>query len=125
MTQKGGKASGRARRDKRALREILTTLLEMPCKGKDGDTAVSPLTGKPMSNAEALMTKAFNEAMGGNIKALDKILDILGVKIMKQEHSGEVRTEVVDNRTPEEILANTQRLEKLRKMIEKDMEDGE
>lgn len=125
ITRKGGKASGRARRDKRALKEILTTLLELPYSDAEGHPGVSPITGKPLSNGEALMTTAFQKAMGGNMKALGKIIDILGVKIMKQETTGELKLEQVDNRTPEEILANTRRLDKLRRMIEEDMEGGE
>lgn len=125
ITRRGGKASGRARRDKRALKEILTTLLEMPCTDTGGNPVVSPITGKPLSNGEALMTTAFQKAMSGNMQALDKILDILGVKIMKQETTGEVKVEQVDNRTPEEIMANTKRLEKLRRMIEEEMVEGE
>ena len=71
------------------------------------------------------MAYTFQKAMGGNMQALDKILDILGVKIMKQETTGEVKVEQVDNRTPEEIMANTKRLEKLRRMIEEEMGEGE
>lgn len=125
MGRKGGKASVRVRRDKRELREILTILLELPYSDAEGHPGVSPITGKPLSNGEALMTTAFQKAMGGNMQALDKILDILGVKIMKQETTGEVKVEQVDNRTPEEIMANTKRLEKLRRMIEEEMGEGE
>ena len=68
---KAGKASGKARRNKKLLRECLEILLEKKMKGKNGET----ITG-----AEALTTKLFSEALKGNVKAFEVIRDTAGQK---------------------------------------------
>ena len=95
ITRKGGKASGRKRRDKRFFRDTISSLLELPMTSKSGDPIISPITGKPMSIRETIVTTAIQGAINGNVKHLHIILDILGERatIIKSELSGQVKTD--------------------------------
>lgn len=91
--RKGGKASGKSRRDKRNFRDTIACLLEMPMKTKAGEPMISPITGKPMSIREMIVTTALQGAIKGNVKQLNTILDVLGEKatIVKNELSGQLK----------------------------------
>ena len=93
----GGKARGKQRRDKRDFREIFTALLAMPMTDKNGEVAVSPITGKPMSIREQITLTTLYGAIKGDSKKLRIILDVLGegAQIVKNEFSGAV---AVDNK---------------------------
>ena len=69
--KKGGIASGKARRQKKLLRECLEILLEKEMTDKKGET---------MTGAEALSAKLFKEAMKGNVKAFEVLRDTAGQK---------------------------------------------
>lgn len=85
--QKGGIASGEARRSKKLLRECLEILLEKEMKGKNGET---------MSGAEALATKLFAEAMKGNVKAFEVLRDTAGQKPVEKIVVSEIDSDVID-----------------------------
>lgn len=78
LTRKGGIASGKARRDKKTMREALKILLELPMTDKDGKPVNSPLTGEQMSVVESIATSTVKAAIKGDIKAVKAIADILG-----------------------------------------------
>ena len=78
MQKKGGINSGKARRDKRTMREALKILLELPMTDKDGKPVNSPLTGEQMSVVESIATSTVKAAIKGDIKAVKAIADILG-----------------------------------------------
>lgn len=65
--QKAGKASGVARRKKKALKDLLKMALEMP--SSNGNT-----------NAEEIVTGLINAAMAGDVKAFVAIRDTIGEK---------------------------------------------
>lgn len=65
--RKAGKASGAARRHKRALRELLETALSMDAK--DGGT-----------NAEQIVASLIQAARDGDVKAFLAIRDTIGEK---------------------------------------------
>lgn len=69
--KKGGINSGKARRQKKLLRECLEILLEKEMTDKKGET---------MTGAEALSAKLFKEAMKGNVKAFEVLRDTAGQK---------------------------------------------
>ena len=82
IAQKGGKASGVARREKKALKTTLEALLTMPIKdGKLEDVdkvkSLASLDGKNISVQEAIVLKALQKALNGDIKAFNAIADIL------------------------------------------------
>lgn len=85
--QKGGIASGEARRRKRDLRLALEMLLEKDFTDKSGRT----LTG-----TEAITAKLFEQAMKGNVKAFETIRATVGQDPVQKVQVAEVSQEVVD-----------------------------
>lgn len=71
QTQKGGIASGEARRRKRDIRLALEALLEKDISDKHGNT---------MSTAEAIALKQIEKALKGDTKAFEVVRDSAGQK---------------------------------------------
>jgi hypothetical protein len=70
----GGKASGKARRDKKLLRDCLDLLLERAEKIEiDGKS-------KNLTGAEILALTAFRKAASGDMKAMEFVRDTAGQK---------------------------------------------
>jgi hypothetical protein len=86
--QKGGIASGEARRQKKNLRLALEMLLEKDFKDKDG---------KIVSGAEAITAKLFQQAMNGNVKAFETLRDTVGQKPVEKIMVAEVEQDVIDD----------------------------
>lgn len=85
--KKGGINSGKARRQKKLLRECLEILLEKEMTDKKGET---------MTGAEALSAKLFKEAMKGNVKAFEVLRDTAGQKPVEKVVISEIDTDVID-----------------------------
>lgn len=71
IATKGGIASGKARREKKTLRQCLEILLERTLKDKKGIE---------MSGAEAVSLKVFEKALKGDIRAFEVLRDTAGQK---------------------------------------------
>ena len=83
--RKGGVASGKARREKKAMRETLELLLSMALK--DGSVAniekiksIASLNGKNITVQDAIMLKQIQKAMKGDTRAAEYIRDTSGNK---------------------------------------------
>lgn len=81
----GGIASGKARREKKAMRETLDILLSMPMK--DGAYAdmesiqsFASIKGKNISVQEAILIAQVQKAMKGDTKAAEYVRDTIGQK---------------------------------------------
>ena len=79
----GGIASGKARREKKQMRETLEMLLTMPMKnGKLADVdsirSFAALKGKNVSVQEAIMIMQLQKAMKGDTKAAEYVRDTIG-----------------------------------------------
>lgn len=81
----GGIASGKARREKKAMRETLDILLSMPMK--DGEYAdvesiqsFASIKGKNISVQEAILIAQVQKAMKGDTKAAEYVRDTIGQK---------------------------------------------
>lgn len=86
-SRKGGIASGKARREKRAFREILEDLLERQIEDK--------ATGEMVTRKEAITTMLIANALKGNINAWREIRDSIGEKPIEEHHiTGTVPTEM-------------------------------
>lgn len=85
--QKGGVASGEARRRKRDLRQALEILLEREYKDKAGNS----ITG-----TEAITAKLFEQAMKGSIKAFETIRSTIGQDPVQKVMVAEVEQSVID-----------------------------
>ena len=94
IAKKGGIASGKARREKKTMRELLEAAFAIAMKDKDGQSIKSPDTGKELTRKEAAMIKLALKASTGDIKAIDTAAKLLG--------EGETKV-VVEARKPEEV----------------------
>lgn len=85
IARKGGIASGKARREKKKMRETLDILLAMPMKdGKYADVEsirnFAALKGKNITVQDAIMIAQVQKAMKGDTKAAEYIRDTMGQK---------------------------------------------
>ena len=83
--QKGGIASGKARRERKAMKETLETLLSMPLKnGQEADLeeiqSLASTKGKNITVQEAIMLAQIQKAMKGDTKAAEYVRDTIGQK---------------------------------------------
>ena len=83
--KKGGIASGKARREKKLMRETLDALLSMPIKnGKLADVDsirnFAAIKGRNISVQEAIMIAQIQKAMKGDTKAAEYVRDTIGQK---------------------------------------------
>lgn len=84
----GGKASGKAKRERKAMREQLEYLMTLKLN-KNQDKLKSQLKKLGISTTEANMQMAINvalfqQALKGNVKAYEIIRDTLGEKPIEQ-----------------------------------------
>ena len=94
--KKMGIASGKARREKKAMKETLAALLSMPLQ--DGSAAdieqiqsIANLNGKNITVQEAIMLAQIKKAMKGDTKAAEFVRDSSGNKLKEGvEISGEI-----------------------------------
>ena len=81
--KKGGIASGKARRKKKAMKDIVELVLQMPLQeGKktsvENIKSLASAGGKNISVQEALVLKLTQKALKGDIKALRLLLEMAG-----------------------------------------------
>lgn len=81
-----GIASGKARREKKAMKDTLAILLSMPMK--DGDSAdidaiqsIASLSGKNITVQEAIMLAQIKKAVKGDTRAAEFVRDSSGNKL--------------------------------------------
>lgn len=85
IARAGGIASGKARREKKAFRETLETLLSMNMENGDGvavDTITSfkGIKGQNISVQEAILIAQIQKAMKGDTRAAEYVRDSIGQK---------------------------------------------
>lgn len=103
--KKGGIASGKARREKKALKDTLEELLAMPIK--DGELknidqikSIAGIKGKNITMQEAIMLSMLNKAAKGDVKAAEYVRDTIGQKPdskWRLEHEGTIRSEKLED----------------------------
>ena len=86
IAQKGGQASGEARRAKKSLREAMQILMDADLTGKDGKT---------MTGTEAMAAKAFQAALKGDWKAWELVRDTAGQKPVDKVMIADVEPSVI------------------------------
>lgn len=102
---KGGIASGKARREKKAMKDTLAELLTMPLENGALDNleeiqSIAEMNGKSISVQEAIMLAQIRKAVEGDTKAAEYIRDTSGQKPsdkMNIEHEGIIRSEKLDD----------------------------
>ena len=82
----GGKASGKARRRKKSLKQKMQLLLSLPPAEND-QTELSAMGVDPddMDNEMVLVKALFIAAAEGDTKAFDRIQDVLGRSVAREE----------------------------------------
>jgi hypothetical protein len=83
--RKGGVASGKARREKKLMRETLDILLSMPLKDGniedvDDIRSFASIKGKNISVQEAIVIAQIQKAMKGDTRAAEYVRDTIGQK---------------------------------------------
>lgn len=83
---KGGKASAESRRRKRDMKAKMKALLELPAAANDREQlealGVAP---EDMDNEMVLVMAMFLGAAGGDVKAFDRVIQLLGKDIGHEE----------------------------------------
>lgn len=82
----GGKNSGKARRDKKILKDCLEILMEKKTN----------IDGVNMTGFEALALSAFEKALSGDVKAMTFVRDTLGQKPVEKVVIADVEPSVID-----------------------------
>lgn len=96
IARQGGIASGKVRREKRAMKDTLATLLSMPLKdgmSEDIDKiqSIASLNGKNITVQEAIMLAQIKKAVKGDTRAAEFVRDSSGNKLKEGiEISGEL-----------------------------------
>lgn len=91
MGKKGGKASGRARRKKKTMQDLMKATLALALKkdGKITDAEIEQnlpgLAGQNMSVMQALVLAQVKKGLEGDGNAFDRIMELIGEKVNKQE----------------------------------------
>ena len=82
ITRKGGIASGKKRRERKAMREQLEMLLNLPLKNEKSKEQIKKLGIKntDINNQMAITIALFQKALSGDAKAYELIRDTLGEK---------------------------------------------
>ena len=92
--KKGGKNSGKSRREKKTVREIAKALLSLslkpdsditPLTEVDGVGSLKELTKGNVDVKTAMLMAAVKKALEGDIKAQEMLLELTGEKVDKQE----------------------------------------
>lgn len=84
---KGGKASGEARRKRKAMREQMETLLSLPLsdqKIKDRFKAMG-IEADDMDNQMALVVSTFNKALKGDTSAINIVREMVGERVTEMK----------------------------------------
>ena len=83
---KGGINSGKARRERKAMREQLEMLLNLPLKNEQMKEKLKELGIKKedMNNQMAMTVSMYHQALKGNPKAYELIRDTIGEKPIEQ-----------------------------------------
>ena len=98
----GGIASGKARREKKAMKDTLATLLSMPLKDGmavdiDEIKSIAALNGKNITVQEAIMLAQIKKAVKGDTKAAEFVRDSSGNKLKEGiEISGEINNPLAE-----------------------------
>lgn len=82
----GGKASGKARRRKKSMKQKMQLLLSLPAADNDQtELAAMGVDQEDMDNEMVLVKALFLAAAAGNTQAFDRIQDVLGKSVAREE----------------------------------------
>lgn len=86
LGQKGGIASGKARRRKKSMKQKMQLLLSLPAADNDQtELAAMGVDPDDMDNEMVLVKALFLAAAEGDTRAFDRIQDVLGKSVAREE----------------------------------------
>lgn len=86
MGRKGGIASGKARRRKKSMKQKMQLLLSLPAADNDqAELSAMGVGPDDMDNEMVLVKALFLAAAEGDTKAFDRIQDVLGRTVAREE----------------------------------------
>lgn len=108
---KGGKKSGEVRSANAEMRKRLEQIVKMTLKEGKADKikTLAEAKGANLTISDALLVKLVTMALGGNIKAINKLMDLLGMdapapqEVPQEQSNGFVNAL---NESAEEVWAN-------------------
>ena len=82
----GGKASGKARRRKKSMKQKMQLLLSLPAADNDqAELSAMGVDPEDMDNEMVLVKALFLAAAEGDTKAFDRIQDVMGKSVAREE----------------------------------------
>lgn len=98
MGRKGGIASAKARKERKALKDTLEELLAMPIyDGMSDDIdkikSIAGIKGKNITMQEAIMVAMLNKAAKGNVRAAEYVRDTIGEQPEQQARIDKLKAE--------------------------------
>lgn len=97
LGRKGGIASGKARAERKQMREDLLFILSQPAVLKGGAVRKNPVTGEPMNMQQDMLVALVMRARAGDVKAAGKVIDILGEVVQQQHIEQEITIDVSES----------------------------
>lgn len=104
ITRKGGIASGKARREKKALKETLEYLLQQAVKDGDGNIVKNPITQEDEDYQLRIVTKLILKAGKGDIDAIRLIQNMKGEEQKNVKVEADVKADVDVSTMPDKVL---------------------
>lgn len=86
MGRKGGKASGKARREKKLLKDQINLLLSLPLKDKKAKEKLKALgiNADNIDNQMAMVISMWQKAIKGDVQAFNTLRDTVGEKPIEE-----------------------------------------
>ena len=86
LGQKGGIASGKARRRKKSMKQKMQLLLSLPAADNDqAELSAMGVDPEDVDNEMVLVKALFIAAAAGDTRAFDRIQDVLGRTVAREE----------------------------------------
>lgn len=104
MGRKGGKASGRKRREKRAFKELLEMAFST--------TVTNRQTGEQATRKEVAAIKLAEKCTNGDIKAIKLAAELMGEKIQKMELQGKDGKDLFEKLSESELRSQIEELDR-------------
>ena len=102
--KKGGIASGKARRERAALKETLEYLLNCKAKDKNGKPIKNIIDGEQDNYQSLMMSKLVLKAGTGNLEAIRLVQSIKGEETKNVKVDADVKADVDVSTLPDKIL---------------------
>lgn len=104
LGRQGGIASGKARREKKALKETLELLLQQAVKDGNGKAVKNPITNEPEDYQTRIVTKLVLKAGKGDIDAIRLVQSMKGEEKTNIKLDADVKADVDVSTLPDKIL---------------------